>query len=183
MRLAHKTRTRTVLSAVVLACVSLISPVRGAAPETQETAVDGPGSKPAVCQLRIAGGAIERLVLADESQETTEFARPGESVSLPAGRYFVREVELTGGFRCYAWVGGEEDWIQVPADPAPVVKAGAPLMPKVSVKRAGRLLTLGYELVDAAGRRYTPKDRTVAPPRFTILKNGQTIGSGSFEYG
>ncbi|MCU0982895.1 MAG: hypothetical protein MUF25_27350 [Pirellulaceae bacterium] len=183
MRLAHKTRTRTVLSAAVLSCVSLISPVRGAAPETQETAAAGPASKPAVCQLQIAGGAIERLVLADESQKTTEFARPGESVSLPAGRYFVREVELTNGFRCYAWIGGDEDWIQVSADPAPAVKVGAPLTPKVRVKRAGRLLTLDYELVDAAGRRYTPKDHTAASPRFTILKNGQTIGSGSFEYG
>ena len=183
MRLAHKTRTRTVLSAAVLACVFLVSPVSGAAPETQETAVDGPASKPAVGQLRIEGRAIERLVLADESQETTEFARPGESVPLPAGRYFVREVELTGGFRCYAWIGGEEDWIQVPADPSPVVKVGAPLTPKVRVKRAGRLLTLDYELVDAAGRRYTPRDHTTAPPQFTIFKNGQTIGSGSFEYG
>ena len=145
--------------------------------------VDGPASKPAVCQLRIEGRAIERLVLADESQETTELARPAESVPLPAGRYFVREVELTNGFRCYAWIGGEEDWIQVPADPTPVVKVGAPLTPKVSVQRAGRLLKLDYELVDAAGRRYTPKDDAAAPPQFTILKNGQTIGSGSFEYG
>jgi hypothetical protein len=182
MRLVHKTRTRAVLSAAVLS-VCLISPVRGAVPETQDTAADGPASKPAVCQLRIEGRGIERLVLADESQATTEFARPDASVPLPAGRYFVREVELTNGFRCYAWIGGEEDWIQVAADPAPVVKVGAPLTPKVDVKRAGRLLTLDYELVDAAGRRYTPKNDAAAPPQFTILKNGQIIGSGSFEYG
>jgi hypothetical protein len=182
MRLAHKTRTRTVLSAAVLS-VSLISPLRGAAPETQGAGVDGPASKPAVCQLRIEGRAIERLVLADESQETTELARPAESVPLPAGRYFVREVELTNGFRCYAWIGDDDDWIQVPADPAPVVKVGAPLTTKVSVQRAGRLLTLDCELVDAAGRRYTPRDHTTAPPQFKIVKNGQTIGSGSFEYG
>ena len=115
-----------------------------------------------VGQLRIEGRAIERLVLADESQATTEFPRPGASVPLPAGRYFVHEVELTNGFRCYAWIGGEEDWIQVPADPTPVVKVGAPLTPKVSVQRAGRLLKLDYELVDAAGRRYTPKDDAAA---------------------
>lgn len=124
------------------------------------------------------------MVLADENQKPTEFAKPGETVSLPAGRYFVREVELTGGFQCYCWLGDDDDWITLPASPPPVVKVGAPLTPQIQVERSGRLLKLDFQLVDAAGRGYSPKDEdAVAPPKFTILKNGQTIGSGSFEYG
>jgi hypothetical protein len=58
------------------------------------------------------------------------------------------------------------------------------LSPRVRVRRAGRLLTLDFELVDPQGQRHNPgRDRRVDPPTFAVYKNSQLVGSGSFEYG
>ncbi len=58
------------------------------------------------------------------------------------------------------------------------------LSPQVRVQRAGRLLTLDFELVDAHGQRHDPgQDRRRHPPTFTVFKDGQPIGNGAFEYG
>ncbi|TVS14756.1 MAG: hypothetical protein EA424_18345 [Planctomycetaceae bacterium] len=60
----------------------------------------------------------------------------------------------------------------------------APLSPQVRIQRAGRLLTMDFDLVDAQGQRHNPgRDRRNHPPTFTVFKDGQPIGSGSFEYG
>ncbi len=172
------------LPAATWAVLSLVGSLvlAGEAPESQPVVGAAAPAAPAVYPLRIEGRGIERLELADEDQKPTEFTKPGTSVLLPAGRYFVREVELTGGFECYGWLD-DGGWITLPADSPPVVKAGAPLTPKVHLKRAGRLLQLDYQLVDAAGRGYSPDEDSVPPPKFVIHKNGQIIGSGSFEYG
>jgi hypothetical protein len=59
-----------------------------------------------------------------------------------------------------------------------------PLSPQVRVQRAGRLLTLDFDLLDAQGQRHNPgQDRQRHPPTFTVFKDGQPIDSGSFEYG
>jgi len=134
------------------------------------------------CRLTIQGRGIERLTLVDTGQRETKIERPGESVVLPAGKYRLREIELTGGFSCQEYFAGDDDWIQVAVGRSPVLKAGAPLTPQVRVNRLGRILTIDYELVDAAGRTYAP-DSDNRPPAFTVCKGGQTIGSGSFEYG
>ena len=58
------------------------------------------------------------------------------------------------------------------------------MTPNVRVQRVGRLLKLDYDLVDAAGRKYVQRGISGAvPPKFTVYKDGQSIGSGSFEYG
>jgi hypothetical protein len=57
------------------------------------------------------------------------------------------------------------------------------LTPQVQVQRAGRVLTLDFQLVDAQGRRHPPGERRGTPPTFTVYKDGQPIGTGSFEYG
>lgn len=177
------------LHAAVLLVVALVADLLGQ---------DGPGAVPgtktategASCRLTIEGRGIERLTLAEENEDVTnekltEIKQPGASISLPAGKYRVQRVELKGGLSCRVYFANDDDWIHVAAGQSPVVKAGAPLTPKVRVKRTGRLLAIDYELVDAAGRTYTPDtaDRRAQPPTFTVLKNGQTIGSGSFEYG
>ncbi len=60
----------------------------------------------------------------------------------------------------------------------------AALSPRVRVERAGRLLTMDFEWVDAQGRRQHPgREQRGAPPTFTVFKDGRPIGSGSFEYG
>ena len=140
------------------------------------------GSKTPGCRLKIEGRGIERLTLVDANEQPTQIERPGESVPLPAGRYRVQQVELQGGFRCHEFAASEDAWLQVAPDQSPVLKAGAPLTPRVRVKREARLLTLQYELVDAAGRHYTPDDKD-SPPQFSIFKDGRPIDSGSFEYG
>jgi hypothetical protein len=192
----HKTPRRTVLQVAVLALVILVSSlpasdvpvtdVSAADAESHETAVGDAGlaAGASTCQLRIEGRAIQRLTLADEHEQVTAWPQPGERVSLPAGRYRVREVELTGGFCCYEFAAGPDDWVQVAVDQTPVLKLGAPLTPQVHVRRVGRLLELDYQLVDAAGRNYSQRGSgSMAPPKFTVFKDGQPLGSGSFEYG
>jgi hypothetical protein len=172
------------LSAAVLALISLVFALAGAASEMDEAVADPASAEPAMCRLRIEGRAIERLTLADEHERVTAVPQPGESVSLPAGRYRVQEVDLTGGFQCAMYAAGPDEWVQLAADQTPVLKLGAPLTPQVRVKRVGRLLKLDYELVDAAGRKYVQRGVAGAvPPTFTVSKDGQTLGTGSFEYG
>lgn len=183
MTSAQNNLTRIGLPAATWAMLSLVGSVSLAGEVLESPPTPKADAVAANYQLRIEGRGIERLVLVDENQKPTEFAKPGGSVSLPAGRFFVRKVELTGGFQCYDWLDDDEDWITLPASSPPVVKVGAPLTPQVHIQRAGRLLQLDYQLVDAAGRGYSPDDDTVPPPKFSVLKNGQTIGSGSFEYG
>ncbi len=61
------------------------------------------------------------------------------------------------------------------------------LTPQVQVTRAGRLLNLDYQLVDASGRSRADELRQQqqrnTPPRFTVWQGGREIGSGTFEYG
>ena len=66
------------------------------------------------------------------------------------------------------------------------------LTPRLRVARAGRLLSMNYELLDAAGQNMISTLRAPAadgsrqkpdPPRFTVSQDGREIDSGSFEYG
>jgi hypothetical protein len=57
------------------------------------------------------------------------------------------------------------------------------LTPQVQFQRAGRILTFDFQLVDAQGRRHPPGERRGLPPTFTVYKDGEPIGTGSFEYG
>jgi len=177
------------LHAAVLLVVALVSDLLG-----QDGPAATPGTKTATegasCRLTIKGRGIERLTLVEanddlRNEKVTQIERPGASISLPAGKYRVQRVELKGGLSCHTYFASEDVWIHVAPGQSPVVKVGAPLTPKVRVSRAGRVLAIDYELVDAAGRTYTPEtaDRRAKPPTFTVLKNGQSIGSGSFEFG
>jgi len=185
MKLANGILVRIGLHAAVFCVALLASRLLGqdvpAAAQGATTTASGASH----CRLTIQGRGIERLTLVDTGQRETKIERPGESVVLPAGRYRLREVELTGGFSCQEYFASDDDWIQVAVGQSPVLKAGAPLTPQVRVNRSGRVLTIAYELVDAAGRSYAPgsDSRRTRPPAFTVSKNGRTIGSGSFEYG
>ena len=134
----------------------------------------------ATCQLILDGQGIEKLVLERENRGTYTKDVTGPSLWLEPGRYRVLQVTLKGGFNHDA--RGEAEWFTLSSDEPHHLRAGAPLTPRVDVKRQGRLLNLDYRLVDAAGRRYRNTDRT-HPPRFTISTGGQQIASGLFEYG
>ena len=133
-------------------------------------------------RLRIEEPAIERLVLSDPLGGTTEIKPRGDSVSLPVGSYLVEEIELAGGFRSRT-LFSPDDRIEVAADRTSVLEVGLPLTSQVQVRRAGRLLSLDYRLVDGQGRRYVRRSTGADPPTFTVSKNGRAIGSGTFEYG
>ena len=50
------------------------------------------------------------------------------------------------------------------------------------MKRAGRLLTLDYQRLDANGQRAPNPDRD-HPPQFAVYQGDRLVGSGTFEYG
>ena len=63
---------------------------------------------------------------------------------------------------------------------------GASLLPQVTVRRHGKYLEMNCDVVDAGGRRYVWRGDTMTrpdPPSFTVYKDDQVLGSGSFEYG
>ncbi|MGO9115908.1 MAG: hypothetical protein ACLP9L_42420 [Thermoguttaceae bacterium] len=66
-----------------------------------------------------------------------------------------------------------------PAHPA------GPLTPRLQATRAGRLLILNYQLLDADRNNCLRQglDPRPAPPWFSIRQDGREIDSGNFEYG
>jgi hypothetical protein len=64
---------------------------------------------------------------------------------------------------------------------APPPNPGVP-NPTLTVKRAGRLLTLDCQLLDANGQKSRNPDRN-RPPTFAVYQGDQLVGSGTFEYG
>ncbi len=195
--LANSTTTCAILAAGLLLVPALMS----AEPKPLQ-----PASNTAACELKIVGESIEKLTLINEVGIERQLYQPGQKASpptgqyrtgipvdietdaigqtqsLPAGRYRVTQVELTGGYRCTVTGTGEDDAFQlVPGKPCEL-KVGAPLNPSVKVTRQGRLLMMNYQLLDAGGRTYSNQNRT-NPPRFAVFKDDQEIGSGSFEYG
>jgi len=146
-----------------------------AEPKTEPSVLDE-----ANCQLSIEGAFIEKLTLDFEGGSAKELTQPASSVSLPAGRYRVRQVELKGNYRYIVFAEKEDDWFQLTPSQPYHLKVGAPLKSKVNATRQGRLLKLDYELVDACGRNYSSGART-DPPTFAVFSGGREIGSGSFE--
>lgn len=151
---------------------------------------EGPGSAPGAgaCELDIAGSHIDRLTLENQNGHIRHIASPGPRLSLPAGKYCVRQVNLEGGYQFIGSSDGEPRWFTLarrftltPESPYQL-KVGAPLKPSVRATRWGRFLRLDYQLVDAGRRPYRSEQRT-NPPRFTVYRGDREIGSGSFEYG
>jgi hypothetical protein len=138
-----------------------------------------PASKEAG-RVDIQGEFIQKLTVESKGGRVYEFQKPASSLQLPADEYRVSEVVLEGG---YCWLG-YSDWFAVAPGKPHVLEVGAPLIPRVSARRFGRLVTINYDLVGAGGRSYTCVDRNRASrPRFVVRKDNQEIASGSFEYG
>ena len=131
-------------------------------------------------ELIVEGELIESLTVTGKAGDSRTINRPGASVSLPAGQYSIQEIQLEGGFRCV--VPRTAETFTVSPDEPCRLKAGAPLTPGVTFKRSGKMLTLDYELVDAAGRNYRRTGRSLDPPRFAVYQGEREIGSGTFEY-
>jgi hypothetical protein len=136
----------------------------------------------APCQLNINGGHIEKLALANKTGRVLEFDHPGSSMTLPAGQYRVRRVELKGGFSGFGQPTAEDLWFTLAPDKPYELEVGAPLTLSVDATRQGSRLTLDYTLNDASGRKYIDSQRAELPT-FTVYKGDKKVGSGSFEYG
>jgi hypothetical protein len=140
------------------------------------------------CELKIRGHSIVRLTLIEKTRHSgVLFDKPGESVQLPAGKYRVEQVELEDGYAMAPQPGQRQDWFEVTAAGPNELVVGAPLYPTTTATRHGGFVQLDYDTVDGAGRSYSkPLDYTDGippPPTFTVYKDGEEIGSGSFEYG
>jgi hypothetical protein len=181
MRTARELAKWSVLLPVLAALVYFTSPKLLGDPATGQ-APTGPGYG----QLIVGSDSVKSLTVVDELGKYRvfdfDFDQPGKSVSLPEGKYRLEEVKLTGSFNICRFTPEGEHWLQITSGKPQQLRIDDLLKPTVSVTRQGRLLELDYALLDADGAAYATKD-TSNPPRFTVFKDGQEIGSGSFEYG
>jgi hypothetical protein len=176
-----KTDSRLFLTAAGVAVFCLLGFCTNSA--FGEEAVEAPEDDLTLVQVKIEGQYIERLVLRGDDGENKSFEPPGENISVEPGEYRLWEVQLEGGYVCYAYGRGVyDDLITVDKDKPAVLKISAPLKQIVKVKRQGGVLVLSYELVGIGGETYTSRNRT-STPRFAIYKGEKEIASGSFEYG
>lgn len=139
----------------------------------------------ALCELQLRGNSIIELTLTERAKLSQfRFENPGETVRLPAGHYRVQHVELQDGYVMIPWF---EEWFDVSREGPNELVVGAPLYSTATGNRYGAFLRLDYDVVDGAGRSYRQQsslaDVPPPPPRFEVFKDGEPIGSGSFEYG
>jgi hypothetical protein len=142
-----------------------------------------------LCEIKIQGGYIERLVLSHKNQNRPEnditFDRPGQSMQLPAGEYHVKQIHLQGGYTCdlpiIPGISGPNaeryGWFTLNSTEPYVLHIGPPLKPDIFVFRTGQILRFSYSLLDQEGRNYTNKECNILPS-FTVFRNGEVIGSG-----
>ena len=139
------------------------------------------GQKPAQGELKLEGKYIKQLTLEHrEDRNRVKFDQPGEIIKLAVGKYFLREVQLEGGYACQIW--SDANCVEVGEDKPAVLKAGAPLKQILKAERQGRVLVLDYKLLGIGGETYARDDRS-NPPTFTVYQGDKKIASGTFEYG
>jgi hypothetical protein len=156
------------------------------------SAAEVPGPAPAAgaggCKIDIQGSHIRRLTLEAQSGYVRPIDHPGPRISLPPGKYRVRQVDLEGGYQFYGFSAADPGWFTLTPETPYQLKVGGPLTPSVKVTRWGRFLTLDYQLLDAGGRAYrggasVNRPRSISRPRFTVYRGEREIGSDSFAYG
>ena len=184
---------------LLAALISLVffAPGRSAAGQPAKQ----PAAPTSMGELKIEGKLIEELTLERKPENRTfdpsntiVLNRLGATVSLPAGTYRVKAIELQGGYLCVPPATGIvedpvvgrgavfEDWFALTPDKPHVLKLGAPLKPTVTADRLGGALWLSYRLEDADGRWYV-REKADKPPRFAVYQGDRIIGSDTFEFG
>ncbi|MBN1588284.1 MAG: hypothetical protein JW888_02090 [Pirellulales bacterium] len=191
-----------------LSAYSLLAAILAAASTVMPAAEESVAPKPALCELRIDGDCLVGLELLDKEGRRTTCKRPGKVIYLPPGQYRVKKVTLEEGYETaddvdlagpffgasrgesslngFLSASSRNRWFILAPDKPSTLQVGAPLAQTVNVTREGTHLRLDYgDLFDDAGRRYYKRygGRTYPAPRFAVYKDGQEIGSGSFEYG
>lgn len=173
---------RELTKSVAVPAVLLASWLTATVALSADRVADQAPSDDANCQLKIGATSVTRLTLVDESGKYRVINRPRQSVSLPPGKYRLDEIELRGDYQSCQFRGRDDQWFELTPDRPHQLRVDGLMTPTVEVTRHGRLLELSYSLSDANGAMYSRRDRE-NPPRFTVYKDGEEIGSGSFEYG
>ena len=130
-------------------------------------------------ELKIEGQFVSGVVLRGDRLLALRFPEP--VVRIPSGTYALDKVLLAEGLSSVE-PGPQHASIAVVSDRPATLKLGGPLRPTITVLRLGRRLFLQYELLGIGGERYDPRSAK-SPPGFSILREGNKIASGTFEYG
>ncbi len=155
-------------------------------------------------QLLIEGDSIERLTFARRIGDTDTFdaakppvfEHPGASVSMPAGQYFLRLIELRGGYTSQPYIQSDDgktgkvppdaEWLTISPDRPCTLQAGAPLKLQPYAYRQGRVIRLSFGLLDARGRGYYASAVLPRLPQFVVYQGDREIATSdsmSLEYG
>ena len=139
------------------------------------------------CEL-ILGKHIRSLSLVDQYGQFAASRSRRASMFLPPGQYTIQQIDLDGGFFSTRqdFAHPEKPLKLAPGTPCRF-DIRTPLTPSVTVKRAGRLLTLDYQLLDGDGRKYRRNGPAVTDsslkPKFAVYQGDRLMDSGNFEYG
>ena len=140
---------------------------------------------PIICALvQINAKFIERLVLVG-GDITSILFQPRDTISVPVGTYECLDICLAASDRLLI-ASNNPRTLELTIGDTEVVdfKGGDPLKPSVEIlRRAGRNLTLSYELKGSAGESYPSNFDYEKPPIFEAYKGEKLIASGEFEYG
>lgn len=131
-------------------------------------------------KLKLEGQYIERLTLLPMTGPAQIFHNPSETITLPAGRYWVGELRLKGGYRRQTTANRHP--ICISAGAPTLFKEGGPLRHTVTVLRRGRVLELSYRLCGVGGETYAAASGG-KQPTFAIYKGDKEIAAGEFEFG
>lgn len=135
---------------------------------------------PALGELKLDGAGLRRLQLCGRY---AALLRPADRVlRLPVDTYSQSEITLEGTNNSSRYFASLGQQIRISTTNTSVLRAGGPLTNQVTVSLRGRSLLLDYRLIAADGRSYQSEDQS-QPPRFTVYRDGQTVGSGTFQYG
>lgn len=142
--------------------------------------------QPALGELKITGGFIQRLMLQD-GPYLVVLDHPQSVVQVPIGHYRGLRIRLKQG-EAEAWWDSDarQPGISIAVDEKkPVLLAvGGPLTNSVSVTRRGKYLDLNYQLIGVGGGAYKlARQDSSHPPEVAIYKGGKKIASGKFQYG
>jgi len=155
-------------------------------PEPAPTLPTATPKPPLPGEIRLGGEHIERLVLDCQDGSTRTFERPGKIITLPAGRYRLKELTLEGGFRRdpESINPGWDDTlpIVVAAKRPVILNTGGPLRQIVKVEKDSRYLRMEHNFVGVGGERYDPA-ASAKPPVFTIYRGDKKVASDQFEPG
>jgi hypothetical protein len=131
--------------------------------------------KHAAAELLLEGKPVEKLTLTNEQGQSQEILHPGRSVSLPPGRYWIREIRVHWDANGPPQTDRDVNRLTLVPSGSCRLNVGSPRTPLLTAKHRGNLLMLNYNP--------RPNGEASRNAQFTIYQGDRKIASGSFEYG